>query len=178
MLCSHLRSLPVLKLPQPRVRDGKEEMKLKWLEDLERRAKDLPPKFFKLPEPEVKPGERVIGKASKEVQQLWALNAQLLTQTQAELGKHALRSVAGECSEDEDRAFSERITVMSEEGKAIMSLFWRSLRTEIGLEYGNIGVRGDFDVVTWEDKPFPSPQELVTAIQNLADALAKGSKKQ
>lgn len=142
-------------------------MRMKWLDDIKRRAKDVPPKFFK-PESNLKPGERVIGKCPDELKALWVLNAQIVEQIMREVLQHGVEEHdEGGCK------LAERIAVLQDESTALRTLFWQGLRTEVNLPYGNIGIRGDFDVVTWEDEALPSPGELFDLLRKVADGLKK-----
>lgn len=75
----------------------------------------------------------------------------------------------GECEK-----FHEEITEVGEEIELVTTLFWKSLRSELGLQKKNIGIRDEWKVVLLSEKNEDGPRIEVISVGlsgSLADLL-------
>jgi len=107
--------------------------------DIKAAAKDLSKK---------NDGEETIGTIENEnTQALWAAYHKLGEQGRLKIEKYKIDSEKPEHTRGESEEFSREMSLLKSKLDALSELFWASVRVELDIPEGNIGVRRNWEIV-------------------------------
>lgn len=122
---------------------------MKWLDTLIQNTMN----FTVLPEydpgEEVSLDEKVLGEVPPDLQKMKSYHQVAFSdKLRRMLEEHVAAHKLPGHSEKDCEAFSEKMSTLEGESDLIMKIFWKSLRTELGIEHvGTIGLRKGWKVV-------------------------------
>lgn len=128
---------------------------MKFLDSMMEEAKDLDLEKFK-PENPVSRGERVVGKLNEEHRKLYALARRYMEKGDGVLDLE-LRQALGHKVRIRER---EPAIVLYGKGKALMDIFWASIKVTYNIWGEEVGIRKGWEIVRFSTKEIPNKAPL------------------
>ena len=137
---------------------------MRRLEELKDRMRKVPEKYLRHRFPPLENGQSVVGKCPEEFRRLYGVFMELDEEARRIVAEHDLAEHHPEqkCLEMVRRASGKRGEAM-----AVRNLFWTALRRELETPHGNLGLRGDWDLITWEDREEEDPLDVLLMIRDI-----------
>lgn len=148
---------------------------MKWLRDLLARIEKVSAEQIAKQEPTpVEEGEKIVGIVPLDLRKVYAYNGALVDEVNERIEKHVELHRSDHHKNGDCKKFHEEVEALREEARILNTLFWKSLRSELGLQGKSIGVRAGWRVVILSKKDEDEPRIEVVGVGisgSLADLL-------